>query len=399
MTPAARVAAAIAVIDRWRTGAAGLDRVLAGWGRENRYAGSGDRRAIADLVYDTTRRLRSAFWVTGGGPEDGRAALIGSLTLDGCDLAGLFDGSAHAPAPLTEAETAALRLDLDTAPRGVRLDLPDWLLPDLSHLTEDALTTLRQRAPLDLRVNRLKADPAAALAALAEDGIAATPVDLAPLALRITSGARRVAACRAYLDGLVEIQDAASQAAAAFAEAEPGETVLDFCAGGGGKTLALGADMGGKGRLLAHDADPHRLKQLAPRAARAGLKVETVGPRELPSLADRCDLVFVDAPCSGSGAWRRNPDAKWRLSRQRLRSLMRMQAQILDQASVLVRPGGRFVYATCSLFPGENAAQIDDFLSRRRDIHVDGTLDLPPNRGGDGFFAARLVRSGSGCSR
>jgi len=234
VTPGARIQAAIDVLERWRSGGDGLDRVLAAWGRANRYAGSGDRRAVADLVYDTTRRLRSAAWVAGVG-DDGssRDRLLGNLILDGAgaaDLAALFSGTGHAPAPLTAAELARVGRPLETAPRAVRLDVPDWLAPQLAAVADPVLDALRRRAPLFLRVNLLRAEPGEAIAALAAEQIEAAPGPLAPTCLRVHAGAHLVHRSAAYRDGLVEVQDAASQAA-----------------GAGGKTLALAAAMGGQG--------------------------------------------------------------------------------------------------------------------------------------------------------
>jgi len=272
----------------------------------------------------------------------------------------------------------------------VRHDLPDWLMPYLCHLPARALDRLRARAPLFLRVNTLKADLAGAAAALARDDIATEPGPLSPTCLRVVSGAPRVAASRAFADGLVEIQDAASQAVADFVEARPGETVLDFCAGGGGKTLSLAAAMGGRGRLVAHDASAARLAQLGPRAARAGAAIETAGPGA--DLPRDCDRVLVDAPCSGAGAWARNPDAKWRLTPGRLTDLTRLQDRVLDAAARSVGPGGRLVYATCSLIGAENAGRVAAFLDRHPGFAAEGERTWTPADGGDGFFAAALRR-------
>jgi 16S rRNA (cytosine967-C5)-methyltransferase len=401
VTPGARIQAAIDILDLWQSGAEGLDwgldRVLAGWGRANRYAGSGDRRAIGDLFHDAVRRLRSAAWVAGEAePADGRALMIGSLRLDGHDPAALFTGERHAPAPLTAEECAGAR-PLDEAPRAVRLDIPDWLAPHLAGIPDDALEALRRRAGLFLRVNTLKGDPETAIAALAAEEVAAEPGPHTDTCLRVMAGAASVARSRAYGLGLVEIQDAASQAAAAYARARPGETVLDFCAGGGGKTLALAAAMQcqgrPRGRLHAHDSAPERLAQLDRRARRAGATVTCHPPGRLDRLRGTCDLVFVDAPCSGSGAWRRNPDAKWRLTRERLHGLIRLQAEILAEAAGMVRPGGRLIYATCSILPAENEDRTAAFLTAAAAFRPGrAPLRLLPGPDGDGFFAAELLR-------
>lgn len=392
MTPSARIAAAIEIIDIWSAGDEGLDRVLTRWGREHRFAGSGDRRAIADHVYSTVRRMRSAAFVAGveGSEIDGRALLRGSLMLDGSDPALFFTGEGYAPSPLTSAESRAPRA-LTEAPRAVCLDLPDWLETELAGVEDAALAALRERAPLDLRVNLLKAETAEAIEALAEDGILVDPVALSPTALRVRDGARLVARSRAFREGLVDIQDAASQATADLAEAKQGETVLDLCAGGGGKALALAAAMRGTGRLIAHDASPARIAPLPERAARAGAKIEIIETDALGTLTGACDLVFVDAPCSGSGAWRRNPDARWRLTPEALEGLLVTQGQLLEQAAGLAGAHGRVLYATCSLIRRENEAQIDAFLSNTPGWRLAATRVITPPEGG-GFFAALLLR-------
>jgi 16S rRNA (cytosine967-C5)-methyltransferase len=397
VTPGARIQAAAEALDRWQSGSDGLDRVLAAWGRASRYAGSGDRRAVADLVYDAVRRRRSAAWVAGA-PETptSRDLMLGSLTLDGIGrerLAQLFSGAGHAPPPLTGAETARLGQPLDAAPRPVRLDFPDWLAPQLEPIPDAALELTRRRAPLFLRVNLLRGDREAAIAALAADQIVAEPGPLSPTCLEVLAGAHSVARSGAYGDGLVEVQDAASQAASDYAGVLPGDTVLDYCAGAGGKTLALAAAMAGQGRLHAHDTAPRRLAQLDQRARRAGVEVTLLEPGRTGPLAGRCDLVLVDAPCSGSGAWRRNPDAKWRLTASQLAAYARTQDAILGEAAAAVRPGGRLVYVTCSLLDIENVDRAAAFLATRADFRAGrAPLALTPLDGGDGFFAAEFQR-------
>jgi 16S rRNA (cytosine967-C5)-methyltransferase len=272
-------------------------------------------------------------------------------------------------------------------PDPVRLDYPDWLdgpLRDsLGTAFEPAMRALRHRAPVDLRVNALKADRETARAMLAGDGIAAEPLDLLPTALRAPTGAP-VARSRAYREGVVELQDAASQAAAAMATAGPGDTVLDFCAGGGGKTLALAAQMGGHGRLLAHDATPARMRDLPARAARAGATGESAAAHTRAALVGRCDVVFVDAPCSGSGSWRRDPGGKWRLTPERLRALPALQADILREAARYCRPGGRLIYATCSMLQSEADAGTAAMGRPPQEA-----LRLTPADGHDGFYCAR----------
>lgn len=388
MTPAARLAAAIEVLDAILRDRAPAGRVLANWGRSHRFAGSKDRAAIADRVHDCLRRRRSYAWAVGWetGDESARAAVIGSALAQGLDPEAMFTGLGHAPAPLTPAERLALSRPAPPPPDAVRLDAPDWLEPrlrrSLGAAFEPAMAALRDRAPVDMRVNLLRADVAGAQASLAADGIESAPGPHAPTCLRAPPGAP-VAASRAYAVGEVELQDAASQAAADLAAARPGETVLDFCAGGGGKTLALAAAMRGSGRLLAHDVDPRRMRDLPARAARAGARVALIGAADLLALEGACDLVFVDAPCSGSGSWRRDPAGKWSLDARTLADLTAAQARVAAQAARFVRPGGRLAFATCSVLDEENGHAVPG--AARPPM---ATLRLTPADGADGFFCA-----------
>jgi 16S rRNA (cytosine967-C5)-methyltransferase len=394
VTPGARLAAVIELLEAFEAGEAPADRLVAAWGRRSRFAGSKDRAAVADRFYDCLRRRRSLAWAAGG--ESARAAVIGAVLAEGGDPAALFTGEGHAPPPLDAPERAALGAPRPAPPDPVRLDYPDWLdgalRAGLGGRFEAAMAALGRRAPLDLRVNRLKATVAEARAALAAEGIEAAPAPHAPHGLRAAAGAP-VAASRAFAEGLIEPQDAASQAAAALAAARPGETVLDFCAGGGGKTLALAAEMANRGRLIAHDADPGRMRDLPSRAARAGARVETAIPGGLAGLAGRCDLVVVDAPCSGSGAWRRDPGAKWRLTPARLAALAELQPRLIVEAATFVRPGGRLLYATCSLLAAENGEALARALPALagRSPARRATLTLTPDLGADGFFAALIA--------
>lgn len=395
MTPAARLAAAAALLDTLDP-ARPVEPQLKAWGRANRYAGSKDRRAIADRVYTVLRRWRSS--ALAGGGEDGRARVLGSLVqADGLGVAQIkpMCSGGYGLAPLTGAERAALSAPPDWPSEAARLDWPEWLW-DAAHAvlgddTASELDALRQRAPVDLRVNTLKATVEKALDTLREDGLAPerTPH---PLALRLPPGAP-VLTSRAWRDGLVELQDAGSQAVAEMTGAQPGETVLDYCAGGGGKTLALAAAMGSRGRLLAHDLDAARMADLPQRARRAGVTCLTLADRRtLDGLPGQCDRVLVDAPCSGSGSWRRDPAGKWRLTPDTLAALTRMQDGALDAAARYVRPGGTLTYATCSILTQENEARVAAFLGRHPDYTAGRTLRLHPARDRcDGFFATRLT--------
>lgn len=433
MTPAARLAAAIEVLADMATRRRPAADALKDWGLAHRFAGSGDRAAIGGLVYDTLRRRASAAHVMGS--EEPRALVLGMLSvmrgLDAPAIAGLFDGARYAPSALTEDERARLAApDLANAAPFVRGDYPQWLHAALRHVFGDEAAeegrALAARAPLDLRVNTLKASPEVALEHLSH--LTPAPGRFSPLNLRIVLDAEGkappVSAEPAFLHGEVEVQDEGSQLAAIIAQPLPGTQVLDLCAGAGGKTLEFAALMDNKGQIYAHDADIRRLKPLHERIARAGVRnVQVRSPRGaqdvLADLEGRMDLVLVDAPCTGTGTWRRNPDAKWRVRPGALAQRVADQAQILEDAARFVRPGGRLVYVTCSLLDEENSAQIHGFLSRHMEFAAippsetvlalgarglalkeaglatrEGLLLTPRRTGTDGFFVSVMKRAG-----
>lgn len=389
MTPSARLQAAIELVDEVivaaRDGGAAADTLITRYFRARRYAGAKDRRAVRELVFRAVRRA-------GERPASGRAALVG-LARDRPELAALFDGSPHGPAPIEADEPGA-------AP-GIA---PAWLVARFDPLLAAAeWPALLDRAPLDLRVNRLKAARDAALL----PGAAPTPHS--PLGLRLAEGGN-VEQAAAWRLGLVEVQDEGSQLVALAGEAAPGMTVVDLCAGAGGKTLALAAEMADRGRLVACDTDRARLARMAPRLARAGVSiVETrlLDPRRegeaLADLAGQADLVLVDAPCSGSGTWRRSPEARWRPTPARIERFAALQARLLDLAAGLLAPGGALVYAVCSLLAAEGRDVAEAFSSRSSPV-VDappmpagraagpGRLLTPGHDGTDGFFVARWRR-------
>lgn len=380
MTPGARAAAAIQVLDRVLAGEA-TEKALTNWGRASRFAGSGDRAAVRDLVYDALRQRRSAAALGGG--LTGRGLVLGLLRMAGQEA--LFSGEGHAPAPPLADEAGR-------PPEGAEaLDLPDWLIPEMARSLGDRLApvaqAMRQRAPVFLRANLARATADAAVAALAGDGITARPHPLAPTALEVTEGARRVQASQAYLAGEVELQDASSQAVVTALPLADGMRVLDHCAGGGGKTLAMAAQA--KLRLWAHDAAPRRMADLPDRARRAGVKVTLT---DRPETTGPYDLILVDAPCSGSGSWRRDPEGKWRLTADRLAELVATQAGILDRVAPMVAPGGALAYATCSLLEVENGDQAQAFLARHSGWRLEQERRFTPLDGGDGFYLALLRR-------
>lgn len=392
MTPAARVQSAIdmldAVIASVRREGASAERIAADWLKTRRFIGSKDRRAIRELAW-------SAIRLCGEVPETGRAAM---LALAECDpaLGPLFDGSNYGPAPIREGEPVAAA--------GLA---PAWLEQRLaaSGITREQGAALLGRAPLDLRANRLKTTRDALAAALP----VAAETTQAPDALRLPGGTP-VESWPAFAEGLFEVQDTGSQLACAALGVRPGEAVVDLCAGAGGKTLALGAAMAGEGRLLACDVDRTRLSRLAPRAARAGAQVETLllNPgHEAEALTDwqgKADAVMVDAPCSGTGTWRRGPEARWRLTEPALARYARLQADVLRIGAGLVRPGGRLTYVVCSLLDVEGADVVAQFLAHNPEWHAAelaigaGTargagLRLTPwDDATDGFFFATLLR-------
>lgn len=389
MTPAARTQAAIELLDEIivaaRDSGAAADTIVARYFANRRYAGSKDRRAVRELVYAAIRTI-------GERPRSGRAAML-ALAAEDPDLAATFDGVGHGPARIGDSEGKAFP--------GVA---PNWLLERLraSGLDDAELPALIDRAPLDVRVNRAKAGD------MVIGG--AEPITGLPDALRLPAGTD-VDRMEGVPGGALEVQDAGSQFVTLAAKAKAGQRIVDLCAGAGGKTLALAAAMGGEGAILATDTDRNRLSRLAPRAERAGATmVETrlLNPgREAEMLADwggSADCVLIDAPCSGTGTWRRNPEARWRLSPERLDRLVATQQHVLSIGAELVRPGGALVYIVCSLLDAEGATQVATFLADHAGWHAEhlalpagrshgaGVRLTPAHDATDGFFVARLTR-------
>jgi 16S rRNA (cytosine967-C5)-methyltransferase len=432
MTPAARVQAAIEVLDgiiaAAREGGAAADTLISRYFQTRRYAGSKDRRAVRELVYRAMRRA-------GEVPQSGRAAMLGLADED--DFTGLFGAAEHGPAPIQEGEE-----------RSAAAPVPAWLIPRFDPVVEAAeLPALLERAPLDLRVNRLKAgganarggqgpdlgrhpglDPGSTLSAadverrwmpdqVRHDALGpalaqllaqlpAEPTPHSSIGLRLPEGLR-VEESEAWRSGLVEVQDEGSQLLVLACAAAPGMTVVDLCAGAGGKTLGLAAEMANDGRIVASDTDRGRLSRMRPRLERAGVSI--VEPRlldpgrereALANLKGAADIVLVDAPCSGSGTWRRNPETRWRLTPERLERLVKLQSGLIDIGAELVRPGGHLVYAVCSMLREEGRDQAESFESRSSFVSVQvpiaagrsagpGRLLAPASDGTDGFFVAR----------
>jgi 16S rRNA (cytosine967-C5)-methyltransferase len=400
MTPGARLAAAIEVIAEIEARRRPAADALKDWGLSHRFAGSSDRAAIAGLVYDALRRRGSSAHIMG--EESPRAAVLGMLRLerelDADAIGRLADGARFSPAPLTAQERARLEAaDLANAPPWVIGDYPKWLDPYLSRVFGDERgaegAALASRAPLDLRVNGLKAELEKAAQALAH--LNAEPTRWSPFGLRIRLAADAknpaIHAEPAFIKGMVEVQDEGSQVSALLTGAKPGEQAVDLCAGAGGKTLALAAMMEGRGQVFATDMDKRRLAPIHARLSRAGahnVQVRTPRAQEnlLADLQNRVDLVLIDAPCTGTGTWRRNPDAKWRVRPGALEVRLAQQADLLDRAAMLVKPGGRIAYVTCSMLAEENADQVRAFLARRADFSA-----VPPAKAADALGERALV--------
>jgi len=432
MTPGARLAAAIEVLADIGARRRPAADTLKDWGLSHRFAGSGDRAGIAGLVYDALRRRASSAYIMGD--DTPRATALGMLvrerSLDIEAVARLASGEGYAPPPLTDAERTRLTAaDLAGAPPHVLGDYPEWLDPYLARVLGDERAeegaALASRAPLDLRANTIKASREEVATSLAD--LSSEPTRWSPQGLRIKLRADAkspaVHAEFAYLKGMVEVQDEGSQLAAVLADAKPGEQVLDLCAGGGGKTLAMAAAMQNKGQLYATDDDKRRLAPIHDRLDRSGARNVQIRPpksvgNELADLQGRLDLVLIDAPCTGIGAWRRNPDAKWRVRPGALEVRQKEQVETLERAVPLVKGGGRIAYVTCSVLDEENGGQIRAFTARHPDFSVEkpdqvanvlgeraylfkravlmsgeGLLMTPRRTDTDGFFVSILRRS------
>ena len=385
MTPGARLQAAIELLAAIHSSASPADRVSAAFFRSRRYMGGGDRRDVVDRAYHVLRRRAALDWwiekTQMAFPDRERARMIAALVLiEGWSadrIAGSFDGGQYRPLPLSAEERRLAQglqgktLTDPKQPIAVRLEFPAWLEPELGSLygadLEREMAALMTEAATDLRANTLKATREEAQAALAAEGVTAAPTPLSPLGLRV-AGRPNLAKLICFKNGLIEVQDEGSQLVALLADARPGQRVADFCAGAGGKTLAMAASMKNKGKLVASDVLAGRVERAATRLNRAG--VHNVERRGLTSERDpwvkrhagTFDRVLLDAPCSGSGTWRRNPDAKWRLAPKDIEELIALQRRILESAARLVKPRGRLIYATCSLLRRENQEQVEWLL-------------------------------------
>ena len=389
MTPAARINAAIDLIDRIQSGEL-VDRALASWGRNNRYAGSKDRASIGDIVYDVLRKKQS-YSALGGG-QTGRALLLGFVRASGQDPETIFGIDRYAPPKLSEDERIFGKSDGPATDEIT--DFPDWVWPELVKSYGDKAAAIARalgnRAPIYLRVNLAKSSREDAIKSLVSEGITGKPNPLSPSAIQVLDGARKIRNSTSFLTGKVELQDASSQAVSDLVPLQTGQTLLDFCAGAGGKALAVAGRVSGD--FYAHDAEPRRMKDLTPRASRAGVSVKQVSIEDL-NPGTQFDTVLVDAPCSGSGSWRRDPQGKWLLTQEKLDQVTQLQEKILNQVSTLVGPKGHLVYATCSLFERENKLQVEKFLDRNKAFSLLSEHHFTPLEGGDGFYCAVLCKN------
>jgi 16S rRNA (cytosine967-C5)-methyltransferase len=386
MTPGARIASVIEILHDMNDGLA-AEQALTRWARRSRFAGSKDRAAIRDHVFDVLRCRSSAAHY--GKAATPRALMVGLLHMQGADLAALFCGDGHAPAPLNPAELTFPASPDDTA---TRWNLPEWLMPQftasLGSTAEATALALQGRAPVVLRVNLARTNISAAVGQLNAAGISTAPNALCATALTVTEGARKIRNSAPYLEGMVELQDAASQAVAAALPS--GGRVLDYCAGGGGKALAIAADR--TRQVCAHDIDPRRMSDLPQRAERAGVVINQVATADLLSDAPY-DVVLCDAPCSGSGAWRRSPEGKWTLTQARLEELTALQDRILEAAAALTAANGTLAYATCSVLRAENEDRVAAFLAHHTGWIRTFEQRFDVSAEGDGFYTAHLMRA------
>ena len=439
MTPGARMQAVIELLDAIWSGDEPADRLIDAYFRKRRYAGSGDRRAVNESLYDVLRhRGRLDWWIarTGSDLEPGpRTRVIAELALEKKsspqDTQAIFSGAKHCPEPLTPGEDALAEalygrpLSHGDMPASVSLEYPEWMDKSLQASWSGRLalemSALNQPAPVDLRVNTLKTSPDAARQSLKEEFVDSEPTPLSPIGLRLT-GKARLAGTTAFKQGWIEVQDEGSQLIALLSDARPGMDVVDFCAGAGGKALALAASMGVDGKMDGHltacDISAYRLERMAPRMKRAGvekIRTQAVAAQDdtwITNNAGTMDRVLADVPCTGTGAWRRNPDARWRSTLDGLDDKIATQQRILKLSATLVKPGGRLIYTTCSLLQEENESQLAWFLEHHGDFQalpIDGvwaeTVGGPPpppgpclrlspaSTGTDGFFCAVMERN------
>jgi len=388
MTPNARIASAILIIDSIIAGDP-AEKVLTNWARKSRFAGSSDRSAVRDIVYDCLRSLNS--FGTLGGNKTGRGVIVGYLLFSNKEPNLFFNGIGYGPSELTPSELSHIDLTQNESSPLEVLDFPDCLLDELKDSLGESFysvnNTLKQRAPFYIRVNLSKATLDEVQLILRDEGIETDLDDACVTALKVLSNPRKVKQSDAYKAGLLDIQDLNSQISCRTIPLENGWKLLDFCAGGGGKSLALSDRF--SGTIDAYDKDFLRMKDIPVRSDRAGVTINLLSNDDIRTVSSY-DLVICDVPCTGSGAWRRNPDAKWTLTTDNYEALKKTQQEILDDASTLVSGNGVLVYMTCSLLKAENSDQVEAFLLRNSDWEVVFQESFPLSNSGDGFFVTHL---------
>ncbi|SFV35390.1 16S rRNA (cytosine967-C5)-methyltransferase [Devosia crocina] len=423
-----RIAAAIDVLADVENRKRPVSEALKAWGLNNRFAGAGDRAAIGNLVYDALRRRASTAFIMGS--HSPRALVLGAVLRAWGEtpetLNAAFAGDTHVPEALTPEEISAAGAEIEAAPKIVQADMPEWLAPSLERAFGADLVAegeaMAARPSLDLRVNALKSTPERVQKSLAR--FSPEPTAYALLGLTMPAGPRdartpNVTTDEGYQKGWFEVQDQGSQIVAALAGAQPGEQVLDLCAGAGGKTLALASAMGNKGQIFAYDSDRNRLAPIYERLKRNGVRnaqVRAPEPGALDDLAGKMDRVVVDAPCTGTGTWRRRPDTKWKLTPELLEQRQADQAAILEEAVRYLRPGGTLVYITCSILPEENDDRVQALLAAHPELSsldiasawrkalvtdmptslatpAGGVLLTPHRTGTDGFYCHLMRKS------
>ena len=411
MTPAARLQMAIEILDGLEKTTQPVDRFLKGWFRTRRFAGSKDRRAIGETVFGVQRHRAS--FAHRMGSDAPRALVIAALMEQGADIAALFVGGGYGPAPLSDAEQQAIATPARAAPRWVTGEYPQWLDAELRRAFGDhviaEMAAFIPRAPTDIRVNTLNTTREVVIAALSADGLTTAPTPYAPHGIRIAGEAGNLSQSPLFESGAFEFQDEAAQIAAQLCGARPGMRILDLAAGAGGKSLAFAAAMNDTGEIVACETRGEALFELEKRSSRAGVTIIKTLPLEHHQPSGLFDAVFVDAPCSGTGTWRRQPELRWRLTPGRLAELTAIQDAMLDQAASLVAPGGRLFYATCSILSVENQDRVAAFRTRHPgfaplDLAQDWGSAPPPGLAGefratplqtgtDGFFCAGFAHN------
>ena len=400
MTPGARVSAVIEILDNYLVKKSDT-RLVNNWFRNNRFAGSKDKQVIRDLVYKCLRYKLSFYWPfkQAGLLLSGRTIVLGMLKISNHCFKEIFDGKQYSPKDLTDSEKIVLSnfdKSLDSAPAFVKFNFPEFLENSLKesfgHSFEKNLSALSNRADLFIRLNCIKANIGVVVNSLKDDGIVVERIPNCKNSLKVIGNKSKFNRSMAYLSGQVEIQDIHSQLAVEFIDPKKNTKVLDFCAGAGGKTLAIGSITRGNAEYFVYDKSKTKLPNLKARCQRAGVKIKILNLKKTSQKNDKFDLVVADVPCSGTGVWRRNPGNKWLMTQEKLGAIIADQKKILNNAAKFVKNGGRLAYITCSVLRNENQDQVNWFLSSEKAFSFQADRVLPPIDGGDGFYVSILIK-------